>query len=199
MKTLPTLTDFLKMNIDSATDAYLRELALVAIQSRHLAHTVEQLNAYQQSLGLTNQTQLPLPSPVEAEAPKGRLIDGRYWVADDGTVIDQQTRLMWMQSPLEGTFAFDQAHQAVKKLNAKNGFACCTDWRMPNQKELCSLVMEGNCPSICQEAFPDTPEGWFWTSTPHAENAANAWSVYFSNGSTFDLDRRYYSHIRLVR
>lgn len=89
MKTVPTLTDFLKQNIDSATDAYLRELALVAIQSRHLAHTVDQLSADQQSLELTNQAQRPLLSPAKAEAPRGKLIEGRYLVANDGTVTDQ--------------------------------------------------------------------------------------------------------------
>ena len=92
MKTLSTLTDFLNLNIGSATDAYLRELALVAVQSRHLAHTVEQLSAHQRSLELNTQTQQTLPPLTEAEAPKGELIEGRYLVASDGTVIDQQTR-----------------------------------------------------------------------------------------------------------
>lgn len=199
MKTLSTLTDFLNLNIGSATDAYLRDLALVAIQSRHLAHTVEQLSVYQCSLELNHQTQQPLPLTAEAEAPKGELIEGRYWVADDGTVTDQKTRLMWMQSALEDTFTFENAQQAAKNLNAKKRFAGHADWRVPSQGELLSLVMEDNSPSICQEAFPDTPEGWFWTSTPNAENAADAWVVYFSNGCTFDLNCRYYGHVRLVR
>ena len=185
MKNLSTLTDFLNLNIGSATDAYLRELALVAVQSRHLAHTVEQLSAYQRSL-------------TEAEAPKGKLIEGRYFVTDDGTVTDRQTKLMWMQSPLEDTFIFDEAYQAAKNFNAKNGFAGHADWRMPSQDELRSLVVKGQSPSICQEAFPDTP-AWFWTSTPHAENIDEAWMVNFSNGCTYDLSRRYLYFVRLVR
>ena len=84
-------------------------------------------------------------------------------------------------------------------MNAKGGFAGHTDWRVPNQDELLSLVMESNCPSICQEAFPDTPESWFWTSTSHAENADDAWSVYFVHGCTLDLNRSYYGYVRLVR
>lgn len=190
MKTPLALTDFLNLSIGSATDAYLRELALIAIQSRQLTHTVEQLSIYQRSL-----TGAETP---KAEAPKGKLIEGRYFVANDGTVIDRETQLMWMQSPLEDTFTFDEAYHAAKKLNAGNGFAGHADWRMPSQDELRSLVVKGQSPSICQEAFPDTP-AWFWTSTPHAENIDEAWMVNFSNGGTYDLCRRYLYFIRLVR
>ena len=41
MKTSLALPDFLNLSIGSATDAYLRELALVAIQSRNLVHAAE--------------------------------------------------------------------------------------------------------------------------------------------------------------
>lgn len=191
MKTPLALTDFLNLSIGSATDAYLRELALIAIQSRQLTHTVEQLSIYQRSL-----TGAETP---KAEAPKGKLIEGRYLVSDDGTVIDRQTKLMWMQSPLEYTFTFNDACKAAQNLNANDGFEGHRDWRLPSQDELLSLVVKDQSPSICQEAFPDTPKGWFWTSTPHAENFDEAWVVYFSNGCNFDLNRRYYGHVRLVR
>jgi hypothetical protein len=179
------LNSFLALHMGEATDVYLRELALVAIQSHHLSHTVEQLSAYQRSL-------------TEAEAPKGKLIEGRYFVANDGTVTDQQTSLMWMQSALDGTFTFDEAQQAAQNLNAKKGFAGHADWRVPNEEELFGLVVAGNCPSICQKAFPCTPEAWFWTSTPHTENVDEAWLVDFSDGRAYDLNRYYY-YVRLVR
>lgn len=185
MKTPLALVDFLNLSIGSATDAYLRELALVAIQSRHLAHTVEQLSAYQCSL-------------TEAKAPKGKLIEGRYWVADDGTVTDQKTELMWMQSPLEGTFTFDGAQQAAHNLNARKGFAGHTYWRVPTQDELFTLVVKGNGPFICQEAFPDTPE-WFWTSTPQTTNAAEAWIISFKRGIFLSINKFNFNHVRLVR
>ena len=188
MKTPFPLMDFLNLSIGHATDAYLRELALVAIQSRHLSQTVVQLSAYQRSL------------TDAAEAPKGELIEGRYLVASDGTVTDQKTKRMWMQFPLEGTFTFDGAYQAAQNLNAKNGFAGHTDWRVPNQEELLSLVMEDNCPSICQEAFPDTPKASFWTSTSRADNADNTLCIYFGTGCVYSNNRYcYFNHVRLVR
>lgn len=191
MKTTLSLTDFLDLSIESATDIYLRELAMIAIQSRQLAHTVEQLRGYKHSA-------YPC-SVMEAEEPKNELIESRYFIAEDGTVTDQETKLMWMQSPLEDTFTFQEAQQAAQNLNARKGFSGHTDWRVPSQEELLSLVVETNSPSICQEAFPDTPAGWFWTSTLHAENSADAWMVYFSNGCTFDLKCSYHGFVRLVR
>ena len=185
MKKVLALTDFLNLNIGSATDAYLRELALVAIESRHLAHTVEQLSAYQRGL-------------TEAEAPKGKLIEGRYWVANDGTVTDQQTSLMWMQSALEGRFTFEAACQAAQNLNAQEGFAGRTDWRMPTQDELFTLVVKGNGPFICQEAFPDTHE-WFWTSTPQTTNAAEALIISFRRGIFLSIRKFNFNQVRLVR
>ena len=199
MKTLPALNDFLSLNIGSATDAYLRELALVAIQSRHWADTVEKLSAYQNSLELNHPAQQPLPLPVEAEAPKGKLIEGRYWVAEDSTVLDKQTGLMWMQSALPDTFTFAEAQWAVQNLNAQKGYAGHTDWRMPSQDELLSLVVEGNYPCICQEAFTDTPEAWFWTGTHYPENIGDAWTVYFGYGGVYSSNQYFFNHVRLVR
>ena len=186
MKQAPALTDFLNLNIGSATDAYLRELALVAIESRHLAHTLEQHRAYQPSLKGT------------AEVPKGKFVEGRYWVADDGTVTDQKTELMWMQSPLKGTFTFEVAQRVVKNLNNQRGFSGYIDWRMPTQDELFTLVVKGNGPFICQEAFPDTHE-WFWTSTPQTTNAAEALIISFRRGIFLNINKFNFNHVRLVR
>lgn len=191
MKTHPTLADFLNLSIGPATDGYLRELALVAIQSRHLAHTVGQPNAYQFSL-------------TDTEVLKGKLIEGRYWVVNNGTVNDQKTELTWMQSPLEGRFTFEVAQQAAKNLNAQKGIAGYADWRVPTQDELFTLVVKGNGSAICQEAFPNTPE-WFWTSTPKTANtaaagaAAEAWIISFKSGIFLSINTFNFNHVRLVR
>ena len=191
MKASLSLTDFLGLSIESATDVYLRQLATIAIQSRQLAHTVEQLRDYQHSVYSC--------SAIEAEVPEVKIIENRYFMVNDGVVIDQETMLMWMRYPLEDTFTFQEAQQAAKNLNAKKVFAGHNDWRVPTQEELMSIVVESKSPAICQEAFPGTPAGWFWTSTPHDENDADAWMVYFSNGCTFDLKRIYHGFVRLVR
>ena len=232
MKATPALTDFLNLNIGSATDAYLRELALQYLRTGQLIATTdnvmtvwqrlesierEQATVAQEHVHLQverrelerdqaafNQLKAEMQAQIsqvsmQIKAPPGQLVEHRYWVANDGTVTDQQTRLMWMLSALEGTFTFQAAQQATQNLNAKNGFAGHTDWRVPSQDELLSLVVEGDYPSICQEAFPDTPAGWFWTSTPYTENASCAWTIYFGYGGVYVSDQYYFNHVRLVR
>ena len=213
MKTLPALTDFLNLNIGGTTDAYLRELAqqnhraqLRLQQMEILLHTVQDMGQNVATLtdifaskAIEEAKEKAAAAEKLAEIAKGIWVENRYRVRPDHTVVDEDTGLMWMQSPLEGTFTFEAACQAAQNLNAQKGFAGHADWRVPTQDELLSLVVEGNCPSICQEVFPDTSEGWFWTSTRHAENTADAWVIYFSNGCALDLNRIYYGHVRLVR
>lgn len=226
MKTSRPLIDFLNLSVGHTIDAYLRELALQYLRAGQFIATSDNAMVARQILESIEQAQTGLVQErahLQAERWKlerdqaefnqlkaemqanisnigqGQLVENRYWVANDGTVTDQQTKLMWMQSALEDTFTFEAAQQAVKNLNAQQGFAGHMDWRMPNQDELLSLVVEGNYPSTCKEAFPDTPAGWFWTSSPYIENSFCAWTIYFGYGGVYVSDQYYFNHVRLVR
>ena len=93
---------------------------------------------------------------------------------------------MWMQSPLKGDFNFEQAQKAVKNLSAKGGFAGHHTWRLPSRSELESLVVAGVRPAICQQAFPDTPELDFWTSSSPQNDCSVSkhYFVDFGSGKT---------------
>lgn len=213
MKTLPALSDFLNLNIGSVTDAYLRELAqqnhraqLRTQQMEILLHTVQAMG--QNVATLTDifaskaieEAKAKAATAVKVvEIAKGTWVENRYRVRVDHTVVDEDTGLIWMQSPLEGTFTFEAARQAAQDLNAQKGFAGYADWRVPSQDELLSLVVEGNYPCICQKAFPGTPEAWFWTATPDSANAGNAWTIYFGYGGVYTFGRFDLNHVRLVR
>jgi len=55
-----------------------------------------------------------------------------------------------------------------------------TDWRLPDKKELRSIVdNHAYNPSIDTAAFPATPSSWFWSSSSYADNVSLAWDVYF--------------------
>ena len=54
--------------------------------------------------------------------------------------------------------------QAASAFNQR-GFAGRTDWRVPNLKEMASIIVLACFPSIDTEAFPE-PESQYWTSTP---------------------------------
>lgn len=97
---------------------------------------------------------------------------------DDGTITDAATGLMWMQDDGGVGVVWEDALEYAENLI----FAGHDDWRLPNAKELQSIVdytrsptTTGsaaidtlfNCTSIIDEAG-DTNYPFYWTSTTHA-------------------------------
>ncbi len=135
--------------------------------------------------------------------------------ANDGTVSDLKTGLMWQkcslgqsgadcsQQTLPLTYSWDQALQAVASLNANGGFAGYTDWRLPNRIELASLVEEACLAgtAINTSLFPATFLAEYWSSTPASILGleAEAWNVNFANGHSTRAQRTEFEYIRLVR
>lgn len=128
---------------------------------------------------------------------------------DDGTVAHLKTGLIWKRCA-EGQ-SWNGAHcdgtsQLVSwggalQLSVQASDAGAVDWRVPNRKELESLVeFCGHSPAINLVQFPDTPAERFWTSTTFIDTPSRAWDVYFSDGysgasgKSADL-----LHVRLVR
>lgn len=122
---------------------------------------------------------------IVAEAP-----DSRYEIRT-ATVLDKQTGLVWMRCALGQTWngtgctgtATVMVWQTALQAAENTVFAGKNDWRLPNQKELQSLV-EPRCydPAINTAIFPNTLANGFWSSSPRAYHCNYAWIVYFSNG-----------------
>lgn len=131
----------------------------------------------------------------------------------DGTVTDLKTGLMWKKCS-EGQIEDDcsggnaqvynwmEALEKVQLVNVGGGFVGYMDWRLPNIKELTSIVEEA-CynPSINIEVFPNTPSSaWFWSSSPYINDDSRAWFVDFGYGGYDSFDSKNNNHlIRLVR
>jgi len=128
-----------------------------------------------------------------------------------GTVVDTRTGLMWdrcvwLQNGVNCTsdagtagLTWLDALGAPITANAihHNSYS---DWRLPNVKELRSLVEECRIsPSINEWAFPNTPATYYWTNSPSAKDATAAWEVSFGGGfSAIDVRTATY-RVRLVR
>lgn len=138
--------------------------------------------------------------------------DVRYTVNDDGTVTDKLTHLIWMtcviglsgedcKSGAEITFNWKSALQNQVLMNADGGFAGHIDWRLPNRKELASLI-DNQCvsPAINETIFPNqSPSVSLWTATPDPNDDARSWSVNFRYGDIKRDRRTERKLIRLVR
>lgn len=118
----------------------------------------------------------------------------------DGTIIDNATGLMWSKDdsgegvntgPRSG-MTWEEAFDYVQQKNDENHLGH-NDWRLPNAKELHSLVDYSQAPGITgtaaidsvfnitqitnEDGQPDYP--WFWSSTTHARSDGNGSSAVY--------------------
>ncbi len=137
--------------------------------------------------------------------------DANFTVHDNGTVTDISTNLMWKicSEGLQGKqcqegkaqlLSWPDAIASATKSNQEK-FAGYADWRVPNLKELQSLV-ETRCfnPAINENIFPNTDGSWFWSSTSVASSTGSAWGIGFGAGYGFAKDKTSQTGmVRLVR
>lgn len=106
---------------------------------------------------------------------KNDFIDNR-----DGTITDLATGLMWQKADNGEGYDWQEALNYAENLALANH----SDWRLPNAKELQSIVDYSRCPDITQSAAinpvfniteitdPDGKSGqypYFWTGTTHLD------------------------------
>ncbi|OOG22805.1 hypothetical protein B1C78_13685 [Thioalkalivibrio denitrificans] len=95
----------------------------------------------------------------------------RFTLPGPGLVEDHRQGLVWMRCSLgqrpDGDRCSGEAErltwsEANRRVEALASRAC--PWRLPEFHELRSLLQpSGAGPALDRTAFPDTPDGWFWT------------------------------------
>lgn len=134
----------------------------------------------------------------------------------DGTVTDLKTKLIWKkctegqiwqsnntckyETDITPMFTWKEALEMANKVNYSGGFASATNWRIPNVKELSSII-ENTCyaPAINLNVFPVSLAGIYWSATPYINANDYAWSVSFTYGENRMSYKHNYYLIRLVR
>src|ERR1035437_6454677 len=108
----------------------------------------------------------------------------------DGTVTHTRTGLMWQQCALglsgptcSTGSAASMRWSAALTAAVADRTAGYSDWRLPNVKELESIV-ENKCygPSINASVFPNTPVSSFLSASSYPYTSSGAWYVSFSVG-----------------
>jgi len=125
----------------------------------------------------------------------------------NGTVTHALTGLMWKQcaqgqsgaacvTGAATTMTWSAALTAAKNEN----FAGHSDWRLPNKKELESIVEScGISPAINQILFPATPALRFWSASSYVLDPTGAWIVAFIDGDGYPDPKSSSYNVRLVR
>ena len=119
--------------------------------------------------------------------------DPRFTDNGDGTITDNLTQLIWMQNAncWEG-MPWSSALSNVAGLNS--GSESCsgyngnhTDWRLPNFKELESLIdAEKYGPTLPSgHPFSGVQTHYYWSSTTYASRTSRAWYVDLYRGHVY--------------
>lgn len=122
--------------------------------------------------------------PVIAPAFCGRSPNPRF--ARDGSVVrDRLTGLMWLQhlDIARGPVEWSEALRAVREAN-RRGMAGFSDWRLPNIRELESLVdLENHSPALSRGHPFHSVQAGYWSSTTSAYEPRYAWTLYLRDGA----------------
>jgi hypothetical protein len=151
--------------------------------------------------------QVCITDSIQASTPDSELKDN-----GDETITDLRTGLMWKQC-LEGysgtgcttaattvTFTWRDALDQPAVNNIAPGFANYTDWRLPNIKELATIVeMQCYAPAANSNRFPNLPDYTnVWSGSP-SFNVSSSWSLAFRTGKVLEASRNDSDYVRLVR
>jgi hypothetical protein len=100
----------------------------------------------------------------------------------DGTITDRSTGLMWSQNDSQKGMDWEESLAWVQEMN-ESSYMGYSDWRLPNVKELQSILDYSHAPSYDDKPAIDTEYfectsiinennekdyPWYWSSTTHA-------------------------------
>ena len=125
--------------------------------------------------------------------------DPRFADNGDGTVTDNLTGLMWLKDGGCLKKAWTSALNAIKDLNANSGAYNClgytadhSDWRLPNVREIESLVNYGTSNSAAwlnSAGFMNVKSSYYWSSTTYQNYTSQAWGMLMTKGQTTTLSK----------
>ncbi|MER2493109.1 DUF1566 domain-containing protein [Catenovulum sediminis] len=112
---------------------------------------------------------------------------GENWIASDSRCDGSAESVIW---------------QSALQSSTTTSLAGYDDWRVPNIKELMSLI-ERQCaePAIPISLFASTENEAYWTSTPVYNTGTTnlVWAVHFKEGTNIQRDKSSAALIRFVR
>jgi hypothetical protein len=133
--------------------------------------------------------------------------DPRFTDNGNGTITDNLTGLIWLKNG--NRFGGRTWAQALSDCNglADDGInltdgSSAGDWRLPNRKELRSLVNYEEAYTsdwLNGQGFTDVQLDNYWSSTTYAPTATSAWFVHVGYGEVFIVLKTDTSYVLAVR
>jgi len=110
------------------------------------------------------------------------------FLVENETVVDEHTGLMWTRnaSLLDFSRSWCEALDSIKELN-KSALYGYRDWRVPNRKELFSLISHETINPCLPPGHPFTNvfTSYYWTSSTCVRLPNQAWYIHLGGGRVF--------------
>ncbi len=132
---------------------------------------------------------------------------GNFTDKGDGTVTDSSTGLIWQKcsagqnndSACSGAAGKYDWQQALDYCNSLSLAGYSSGWRLPDVKELLSIVdIDQHDPAINLAYFPHTEAWYYWSSTSFARDPSQAWWPSFHDGDVYQDQKSQAVFVRCV-
>jgi len=131
--------------------------------------------------------------PCQGTGQDGESARGRRWpqprfTATVETVVDHLTGLVWtrMANAASYPLSWSEAFGFIADMNRAHAYGRA-DWRLPNRRELRSLVSHQTRKPALPEGHPflDVFSGWYWSSTTAVISPTHAWYIHMEGARMF--------------
>lgn len=127
-------------------------------------------------------------SGQDAEFGKGVAWPNPRFEENGEVVLDRLTGLTWTRNAnlAEYPFKWQESLDYISDMNKEKTFGY-SDWRLPNRRELRSLMSHQTSKPALPEGHPfkNVFSGWYWTSTTAAINTTYAWYIHMEGARMF--------------
>jgi hypothetical protein len=127
-------------------------------------------------------------SGQDAEFKRGASWPASRFEVLENAVLDRLTGLVWTKNAAitEFPLTWQEALDHIAAMN-RDSVSGSSDWRLPNRRELRSLMShQARQPALPEgHPFVNVFSGWYWTSTTAAINTAYAWYIHMEGARMF--------------
>ena len=116
------------------------------------------------------------------------------------SVVDSKTDLVWQDNYSDngGDIVEKSWSDAIRYCEDRNE-SNYNDWRLPNKKEILSILVYDNPDAGIDSQFTQTGVGEYWSSSSYPLDTTKAWVVDFNRGDSDSKDKTLELLVRCVR